>query len=98
MSNSSIWPIDRTLASATTPSQSGPGSNVNERVLRIPQSSSITGALQSDCLMSSTGHSLRESYPSEEMQLVYSTAPADWATKVLDCSLKVSEFEFEWHC
>ena len=52
MSNSSIWPIDKTLSDATTLGQSGPGSNGNERVLCIPQNSSITGASQSDCLMS----------------------------------------------
>ena len=38
--------------------QSGPGSNGNEGVLRIPQSSSITGASPSDCLMFYTGYSL----------------------------------------
>ena len=43
MSNSSIWPIDRTLSGATTPGQSGPESDGNEGVLRIPQSSSIIG-------------------------------------------------------
>ena len=32
-----ICPIDRTLPGATTPSQSGPGSNCNEGVLYIPQ-------------------------------------------------------------
>ena len=37
MSNSSIWPIDRTLSSATTQGLRGPGSNGNEGVLRIPQ-------------------------------------------------------------
>ena len=31
-----IWPIDRTLSGATTPGQSGPGSDGNEGVLRIP--------------------------------------------------------------
>ena len=30
-------------------------------------------------LMSYPGHSLGESYSSAEMQLVYSTVPADWA-------------------
>ena len=35
----SIWPIDRNLSGATTPGQSGPGSNGNEGVLHIPQSS-----------------------------------------------------------
>ena len=39
---SSIWPVDGTLSGATTSAQSGPGSNGNEGVLCIPQSSSIT--------------------------------------------------------
>ena len=82
MSNSSIWPINSTLSGATTPGQSRPGSNGNERVLCIPQSSSITEASPSDCLMSYLGHLLGESYPSAEMQLVYSTAPANWAKDV----------------
>ena len=75
MSNSSIWPIDMTLSVATTPDQSGAGSDDNEGVLRIFQSSSITGALSSDCLVSYLEHSLGESYPWAEMQSVYSTAP-----------------------
>ena len=56
----SIWPIDRTLLGATTPGQSGPGSDGNEGVLHIPQSSSITGASSSDCLMSYLRHLIRE--------------------------------------
>ena len=40
------------LSGATTPSQSGPGSDGNEGVLRIPQSSSIAGTSPSDCLAS----------------------------------------------
>ncbi len=32
----------------------------------------------SDCLVSYLGHSLGGSYPSAEVQSVYSTAPADW--------------------
>ena len=70
---SSIWPIDRTLSGATTLGQSGPGSNDREGVLHIPGTSSL------DCLVSYTGHSLEGSYPSAEMQLVYSVAPANWA-------------------
>ena len=35
----SIYPIDGTLTGATTPGQSGPGINGNERVLHIPQGS-----------------------------------------------------------
>ena len=34
---SSTWPLDRTLSGATTPDQSGPGSNGNEGVLCIRQ-------------------------------------------------------------
>ena len=57
---SSIWPIDRTLSSATTPDQSKPGSDGNKKVLCIPQSSSISGTSPSDCLVSYPGHSLVE--------------------------------------
>ena len=52
---SSIWPIDRTLSSATNPRQSEPGSGGNEGVL-----SSITGTSPSDCLVSYPRHSLRD--------------------------------------
>ena len=58
---------------------SGPGSDDNEGVLHIPQSSSITGVLPSDCLESYRGRLLQQSYPLAEAQSVYSTAPADWA-------------------
>ena len=56
MSSSSIWLIDRTLLDATTPDQSEPVSDSNEGVLRIPQSSGITGASPSDYLVSYPGH------------------------------------------
>ena len=106
MTNSSIWAIDRTLSGATTPGKSESGSDGNEEIQCIPQSSSITGATSSDCLMHYPGHSLGGglislprcswcilqpqltgsqdthlvgSYPSAEMQSVYSTVPADWA-------------------
>ena len=83
MQFSSIRPIDRALSGATIPGQSGPGSNGNEGVLRIPESSSISGTSPSDCLVSYLGHSLRGgSYPSAEKQSVYSTAPDDWAMKI----------------
>ena len=52
MQFSSIWPIDRTLSGATTPGQSGPRSDGNERVLCIPQSSSITGTSLPDYIWS----------------------------------------------
>ena len=40
---SSFQPIASALSGATTPGQSESGSDGNEGVLRIPQSSSITG-------------------------------------------------------
>ena len=51
MSNTSIWPIDMTQSGASTPGQSGLGSDGNEVVHHIPQSFK-TGALQSGSLMS----------------------------------------------
>ena len=46
-----------TLSGATTPSQSGLGRDGNKGVLRIPQISSITTTLLSDCFVSYPGHS-----------------------------------------
>ena len=74
----SIWPIDRTLSSATTQSQSGPGNDSNKGVLRIPQIPCITGTSPSDSLVSYAGHPLGESYSSAEKKLVNSTVQADW--------------------
>ena len=48
----------------------------SEGLLRIAQSSSITRAVSSDCLMSYPRHSLgEEGYSSTDMKSVYSTAP-----------------------
>ena len=58
MSNSSIWPIDWTLSGTSTLGQSRPGSDGNEGVRHIPQSSNITGASPSDSLVSYPGHLL----------------------------------------
>ena len=59
--------------------QIGFGSDGNERLLHILQSSSITATSLSDYLVSYPVHSLEESYPSAEMQSVYFAVPADWA-------------------
>ena len=50
MQFSSIWSIDVTLS--MTPGQSGPESDSNEGVLRIPQSSNITETSPSNCFVS----------------------------------------------
>ena len=63
MQFSSIWPVDSNLSGATTSGQSEPGRDGNEGVLHIPQSSTITGTLTSDCLISYVGHSLGEDLP-----------------------------------
>ena len=55
---SSFLPIDWALSGTTTLGQSGPGSNSNEVVLPILQSSSITETSPSDCLVSYPEHSL----------------------------------------
>ena len=73
-----IYSTDNALSDATTLVQSGPGSNGNEGVLCIPQSSK-TGDSLSDGSMSYAAHSMNESYPSAAMQSLYYTAPADWA-------------------
>ena len=62
MSDSSIWSIDRTLRSTTTPGQSGSESNDNEGVLPILQSSRTEDS-SSDGLMSYPGHWLRGFLP-----------------------------------
>ena len=76
----SIRPIDRTLSGAITLFKYGPGGDGNKEILRTFQNSSFTVASPSYCLVSSLGHSLVESNPSKEMQSVYYTTPADWAT------------------
>ena len=85
------------LSSATTSGKSVPGSDGNEEVLHIPQSSSITGALQSGCLMSYPRHSwvgVCWSYSSAGVQSEYSTALADWARLILEKKLIFFSWNF----
>ena len=58
MQFSSIWPIDRTLSGATTPGQNGPGSDGNEGVLRMHQSTWDYWNLTIRLLVSYPGHKL----------------------------------------
>ena len=75
--------MDRTLASASTPGKSKLGSDDNEGVLLISQSSSITEPSPSDYLVSYPGNSFGDSCPSVETQSVYSTAPNRLGNPVL---------------
>ena len=77
MPNISIWPRDSILSGATSLVQNEPGSDSKEGVFHIPQSFGISGASPLDCLESYPAHSLGVSYPSAEMQSVYSTASAN---------------------
>ena len=77
MPNSNFQPIDRTLSGATTLCLNGPRRDGNEELIHIPQSFYITGASPSDCLVQYSGYLLGKSYPSAEMQFVYSAAPGD---------------------
>ena len=69
--------MDNILSGTATAGQTGPGSDVNKGVLRIPYSSSITSSVY---LVSYTGHSFGEYCPSAETQLGYSTAQTDLAS------------------
>ena len=91
----SIWLVDRTLWGTTTLDKRGPGSDGNEGVLCIPQSSSK--ASPSDWSVSYPGHSLGEYYPSAEMQLVYSIAAANWARRSVDVTVDIYFIDFDHH-
>ena len=69
------------LTSTTTPAQSGPGTNGNQGVLDIAQSSNITGASPSNYLVSYLGQSLGVAYSSAEMQSLNYAASADWVNE-----------------
>ena len=67
MSNSSVSPIDRTRSGATKAGLKGSGSDGNEGVLCIPQSSSITGVSTSDGLIQFTNPSARARYDTKSI-------------------------------
>ena len=69
---SSIESIDKALSIVPTPGKSGPGSDGYSAFPKAPVSSS-------DCFFQSLG----ESYSSAKVQLVYSTAPADWVSQLI---------------
>ena len=91
MLNSSIWPLDRTLSGATTPSQNESASESNEEVLYIPQSSSITRVSPSVCLMSYQDTLWRGVLPfcSDVVNIFYSPSQLGFSD--------FSGFSFKWH-
>ena len=72
-----------TQSDATTPAQSIPENIGNAGELHLVQIT-MAESLPSERLMSYPALSLGGSYPSEEMQLVYSTTPVDWASHVVN--------------
>ena len=66
---SSIRPIDSTLSGITTLGSSRTGSDDKEGVLRIPQTSRITGTSLSLCLESYPGHWLGDLTPLQKISL-----------------------------
>ena len=65
-SRGGVGKYDRNLSGATTPGKSRPGSDGNEGVLYIFQSSKV-GASPSEGIMSYSGQWLEEFYSSAEM-------------------------------
>ena len=86
------------LSGATTSGQGEPGGDDIERVLCIPQRSSITEKSTSDCLVSCPGNSLVGSYPSVGKQLVYFTASANWAILFISVVLTNNSIILIVHC
>ena len=81
--------MDRILSGATTPGQSGPGSDDNEGVLHIPKKCGITEATPSDCIMSYPGHSLGwRSYP---CRVFYSPGRLGKMDRYIDKPVQASE-------
>ena len=85
MSNRSIWPLDKTLSSAITPVQNGPGRDGNEGTFHIPKISK-TGALPLDGLMSYSWWVL----PLCRDAVLYSTAPTDCIGNIYDTDASVN--------
>ena len=91
---------DRTLSGTTTPGQSGPGSNGTEGGTPHSQSSSITGASPSDCLVSYPGHSLGRILPHrrDTVSVFYSPSQLNTLLKVLLSSITLGASKISSQC
>ena len=76
---SSIWRIDRTLSGATTLGQSGPGRDGNDNLHSPKLQHNWNLNIRLICVISRT--LVEVSLTPLQRRMVYSTAPADWATK-----------------
>ena len=87
--NSSIWPINGILTSATNLGQSGPGSNGNEKVLYFSESSKY-GGLPLDGLVSYPGHLLEKGlYIYRGTVYIFSSpSRSGWVHSLLRCVRK----------
>ena len=75
----------------------GPGSNGNEGVLCIPQSSSITGTPPWDCLDSYPGNSLGHLTPLQRCsQCILQPEPTGQYTELMSKQLYLRKFSLAW--
>ena len=80
------------------PCQSGPGSDGNEGVFHIPQSSSITGTSPSDCLVSYLRHSFGVVLPlsREAVDVFYSSSRLGNILLVMEGLVKYIPYHGDW--
>ena len=88
---SSIRPINRTLSGATSLGMSEPGSDGNEGVLRIPQSSNITGTSPSDCLCH-----IQDTRSEEVLPISREAVDVFYNPNRLGKDKEKENFEFKW--
>ena len=70
------------LVNSTTPARVNLGDMVIKGYFASPKTPASL-MVTSDCLVSYLGHSFGVSYPSAEIQSVFSAAPANWAIMIL---------------
>ena len=94
--NSSIWHIDGTLADTTNLSHSGPGSNGNEGVHHIPQSSRAGASLTIRCSLVSFRTLIGEEVLTSQQQcswhILQSHPLGHWINVLVQNFLKVTNY------
>ena len=77
--------------------QSEPGNDGNEGILRIPQSSSITGTSPSDCFVSFPGHSFSGVLPFWRSAVNVFYSPSQLSKFILEKNMVESKMHIR-HC